>query len=65
MSGMPRVEVLREQAQLLRNLAESFEVPEIRQDLFNLADRCERLAATVERKLAERRPRSTGSGGSD
>lgn len=65
MSGMPRVEVLREQAQLLRNLAESFEIPEIRQDLFNLADRCERLAATVERELAERRPRTTGDPGLD
>ena len=59
---MPRIELLREQAQLLRKLAESFEMPEIRQDLFNLADRCEQLAAKLARELAERRIRSTGNG---
>jgi hypothetical protein len=54
---MPRVEVLREQAQLLRKLAESFEMPEIRQDLSKLADRCEQLAAKLTRELGERRIR--------
>ena len=62
---MPRVEVLREQAQLLRNLAESFEMPEIRQDLFRLADRCEQLAAKLTRELAERRIRPPGGASSD
>ena len=58
---MPRAEVLREQAQLLRKLAESFEMPEIRQDLFNLAERCEQLAAKLARELGEGRTRPTGT----
>ena len=62
---MPRVEVLREQAEFLRKLAESFEMPEIRQDLFSLADRCEQLAAKLARELAERRIHRTGGSGPD
>jgi hypothetical protein len=59
---MQRAEVLREQAELLRKLAESFELPEIRQDLFNLADRCEQLAASVSHELAQRREHPTTGG---
>ncbi len=54
---MARVETLREQANLLRRLAESFEMPQIKEDLLNLAERCDQLAASVARLLAEERAR--------
>jgi hypothetical protein len=51
---MQRVTVLREQAALMRRLAESFDGEQIRQDLLNLAEKCEALAASVARKLDEK-----------
>jgi len=54
---MQRVEILRDQANLLRRLADSFEVPQIKEDLLNLAARCDQLAANVARALAEERSR--------
>ena len=58
---MQRVETLREQANLLRRLAESFELPQIKEDLLNLAARCDQLAAHVARVLAEERARPIGA----
>ncbi len=54
---MQRVATLRDQANLLRRLAESFELPQIKEDLLNLAARCDELAANVARALAEERAR--------
>jgi hypothetical protein len=54
---MQRVETLREQANLLRRLAESFELPQIKEDLLHLAARCDELAGNVARALAEERAR--------
>ena len=54
---MQRVETLREQANLLRRLADSFETPQIKEDLLNLAARCDQLAASVARLLADERAR--------
>jgi len=54
---MQRVETLRDQANLLRRLAESFELPQIKEDLLHLAARCDELAANVARALADERSR--------
>ncbi len=51
---MRRVEVLREQAAMLRTLADSFDAPEIKADLLALADRCDQLAARVARQISDR-----------
>ena len=50
---MQRATVLREQAALMRRLAEGFDGPQIRQDLLNLAEKCEALAARVAGELDE------------
>ena len=50
---MHRVQTLKEQADLLRRLADSFEMPRIKEDLLNLAERCDQLAAKAARELAE------------
>jgi hypothetical protein len=47
---MTRVEVLRQQAKIMRSLAESFGSPSIRDDLIGLAKRCEALASEIESK---------------
>jgi hypothetical protein len=54
---MQRAETLRKQADLLRRMATSFDSPQIKQDLLNLAERCERLAAEFSRELAGRQTR--------
>jgi len=54
---MQRVETLREQADLLRRLAESFDSAQIKDELQNLASRCDQLAAKVAREIAEQRSR--------
>jgi hypothetical protein len=54
---MGRIETLREQADLLRRLAMSFDSPQIKQDLLGLAERCDRLAAKSSRGLAEQQMR--------
>ena len=52
---MQRVQVLKEQAAILRSLARSFEaVPALREDLLRLGERCEQLAADVEREIRDR-----------
>ena len=65
---MGRIEVLREQADLLRRLAMSFQSPQIKEDLLSLAERCDRLAAKFTRGLAEQQLRPVAdiakSGGS-
>jgi len=45
---MDRMTHLREQATLLRTLAASFDIPNIRDQLLDLATRCEALAADIE-----------------
>jgi hypothetical protein len=65
---MGRIETLREQADLLRRLAMSFQSPQIKEDLLSLAERCDRLAAKFSRGLAEQQMRPVAdiakSGGS-
>jgi hypothetical protein len=51
---MKRVEVLREQAGVLRTLAASFDMPQIKQDLLNLAERCEHMAEQIAREISSR-----------
>jgi hypothetical protein len=50
---MTRLDFLRSQAQVLRRLAESFDVPELRRDVLAIAARCEELASEVLREEAE------------
>jgi hypothetical protein len=50
---MKRVEILKEQAVVLRTLAESFDVPSIKEDLLNLAERCDRLAINMARQISD------------
>ena len=57
---MPRATVLREQAALMRRLAESFEAPQVRQELLDLAEKCEALAVRVARELAARQKSAAG-----
>ena len=54
---MGRIEMLREQADLLRRLAMSFQSPQIKEDLLSLAERCDRLAAKFTRGLSEQQLR--------
>jgi len=44
---MKRAETLREQADVLRAIAQTFDDPVIRGDLLRLAERCEALAAQI------------------
>jgi hypothetical protein len=48
-----RANTLRDQAKLMCRLAESFDAPQIKEDLLNLAERCDLLATRVARELAE------------
>ena len=48
---MTRVKTLREQARVLRSLANSFDDDAIRQNLIKLAERCEELAAGIEQSI--------------
>ena len=53
---MKRVKVLREQAQILRTLAVSFQdAPQLRGGLLILAKGCDQLANKAEREIAEKR----------
>ena len=52
--GMTRVEVLREQASLLRRLADSFDISQMKADLLNLAQRCEALAEGAPHGIIDR-----------
>jgi hypothetical protein len=45
---MDRMLVLREQAKILRALAETFDTPRIQDQLLAIAKRCDALAASVE-----------------
>ena len=45
---MARLDMLREQAAILRSLAATIDIPKIRQDLLNLAARCDHLAKELE-----------------
>jgi len=51
--AMKHVEILREQARVLRSLAPSFDDPRIRGQLIKIADQCEGLARERERALRE------------
>ena len=50
---MTRVEFLRSQAEVLRRLADSFDIPDLRQDVLAIAVRCEELVAEILRQEAE------------
>jgi hypothetical protein len=54
---MDRIEILREQASIIRSLARSFDSPALRENLLHVAKRCEQLAA-ANREEAEREQRS-------
>lgn len=54
---MTRVETLREQASILRTLAESFNDAVIRGDLLRVADRCEDLATRIAAALQQEKSR--------
>ena len=51
---MQRVEMLKQQAEVLRRMAASFDAPVIKEDLLSLAERCETAAANIARELKER-----------
>lgn len=51
---MTRLECLQSQAEILRRLAESFDVPGLRQDVLAVAARCEEMASDIRREEAER-----------
>lgn len=50
---MTRLDFLRSQAEVLRRLAESFDVPDLRRDVLAIAVRCEELAAEILREEAQ------------
>jgi hypothetical protein len=56
---MERIATLREQASVLRTLASSFDIQSIRDQLLDLAVRCEQLAESLEYDMQA--PPSTGS----
>ena len=58
---MNRVDTLREQAAILRKLAESFDDATMRADLLGLAERCEQLAQVAATKLTEQATKSSPS----
>jgi hypothetical protein len=59
-TAMERVDMLREQAQVMRGLARTIGVLSIRQQLFALADQCDHLAKEREEMLKRRPPREDG-----
>ena len=48
---MERIATLREQASVLRALARSFDIPAMRDQLLDIAARCEALARSIEENL--------------
>jgi len=50
---MKQTETLREQAALLRNLAAGFDISSIKEDLLNLAGRCDQLADKAAREISD------------
>jgi len=50
---MTRRDRLREQAVILRNLASSFDIPTIREELLALARKCETLAEAADGAIPE------------
>jgi hypothetical protein len=48
---MERIKTLRDQAVILRTLAASFDIENIRDRLLNLAQQCDDLADSLERDL--------------
>ena len=52
---MQRVKTLQEQAELLRQLAKSFDMPTVKEDLLRLAERCDRLAQKILREVMVQR----------
>jgi hypothetical protein len=50
---MERIAILREQASVLRLLAGSFDIPAMRDQLLDIAARCEALARTIEQSLRQ------------
>jgi hypothetical protein len=50
---MGRTALLQEQSTLLRALADSFDIPSIREDLLALAEECDRLTRPPEDRQAE------------
>ena len=50
---MTRVGQLREQARVLHVLAASFDIPSIRDELLALPERCETLAASIEKTVKQ------------
>jgi hypothetical protein len=48
---MERIAILREQASVLRALARSFDIPAMRDQLLDVAARCEALARSIEENL--------------
>jgi hypothetical protein len=48
---MTRVGQLREQARVLRVLAASFDIASIRDELLALSERCETLAASIDKTI--------------
>jgi len=50
---MTRRDRLREQAEILRNLASSFDIPTIREELLALAKKCEALAEAAAGAISE------------
>jgi hypothetical protein len=46
--------MLRDQARTLRQMAESFDNPQTKEDLLNLATRCDQLATRIAREISER-----------
>ena len=62
---MQRVEVLKQQAELLRRMAASFNAPVIKEDLLNMAELCETVAERVRLELLKRQPRPIAEVASD
>ena len=63
---MERVKTLREQAQILRTLAQSLEdAPTLSRDLSALAKRCDELADEAEREIRERLSQPIGRAPTD
>jgi hypothetical protein len=48
---MERIATLREQASVLRALARSFDIPAMRDQLLDIAARCDALARSIEQNL--------------
>jgi hypothetical protein len=49
---MERAQMLREQAAIMRRLAESFDIPAIKAELLELARRCDELAAELAAEIS-------------